>query len=112
MENQENSFETKTEKIPTKQEVLEVIEQYIEGAVFVKELSDEKGLYLLEVAVEGENPGEVIQYEYMRKGRHSNQNSTIVTGIDIVYYRDEVPYDGGGRIAEFDEGTGEWKKLQ
>ncbi len=89
---------------------MEVISRYTENAELVHELSDEKGLYLLEVKTEGKKPGEVIQYEYMRKGRFPNQNEASETSIEVMYYQDGNPI-GGDTIAKFNEATGEWKNF-
>ncbi|MEK7609976.1 MAG: hypothetical protein AAB470_02560 [Patescibacteria group bacterium] len=99
------------ERIPTKEEVLEVIARYIENATFVRELSDEQGLYLLEVKVQGEKTGETIQYEYIRKGKFPNHNESVSTVIHIVYYENEIPV-GGHDVANFDSETGEWKDVK
>lgn len=106
----ENQFEGKAEKIPTREEVLEIIKGFAEQTQFVRELSDDKGLYLLENSMQGKNEGETIQYEYIRKGRFPNHNESSVTSIEVVYYENGIPYDGN-TIATFDEEDGLWKKL-
>lgn len=52
----ENSIEKGPEMIPTKEEVMEIISRFEKNTAFVRELSDEQGLYLLEVQVEGKEP--------------------------------------------------------
>jgi hypothetical protein len=103
----ENLIEKGPERILSKEEVLEVIARYGENAEFVRELSDEQGLYLLEAKIEGKEPGEVIQYEYMRKGRFPNHNEASETALHVVYYQDEIPV-GGDKIAVYNSETGEW----
>jgi len=107
----ENQFERGPEKIPTKAEVMEVIGRYAENATLVRELSDEKGLYLFEARVEGEKSGEAVQYEYMRKGTFPNGNASLSPGIYRVDYEggDAV---GGTNVAAFDEQTGQWKEAE
>jgi hypothetical protein len=103
----ENLIEKGPERILSKEEVLEVIARYGENAELVRELSDEQGLYLLEAKIEGKEPGEVIQYEYMRKGRFPNHNEASETALHVVYYQDEIPV-GGDKVAVYNSETGEW----
>ncbi len=105
-----NPFEKSPERIPNGQDVMELIRTYAENATLVRELSDEQGLYLLEAKVEGDKPGEVIQYEYMRKGRHPNQHHEAKTSICIMHYQGDRAV-GGSTIAVYDSATGEWRKI-
>lgn len=106
----ENSPEKGPERIPTKAEIMEVISHFAENTTPVRELSDEQGLYLLEMKIEGENPGETTQYEYRRKGAFPDGNRSSATVIHIVYYEGEMPVPGGHDVANFDSETGEWKE--
>ena len=90
---------------------MEVISRFAENTTFIRELSDEQGLYLLEVKIEGENPGETIQYEYMRKGRFPDGNQSSGTVIHKVYYENGIPI-GGHDVANYDSETGEWKRVK
>ena len=105
-----NNIEKKSERIFTSEEVLEAISQYAEGFTLSRELSDEKGVYLREVEVKGEKDGEIIEYQYMRKGRHPNHNQSDVTTISRIYYQDGMAISGEP-VAKFDEETGVWKKI-
>jgi hypothetical protein len=105
-----NSSEKKPEVILTSEQILEALSQHAEGFTLSRELSDEKGVYLREIEVVGENEGEVIEYQYMRKGVHPNNNVSDVTTISRIYYQDGVPV-GGDKVATFNEETGEWKTL-
>lgn len=96
------------EKFLTKEEILALIPN-AEGGVVARELSDEEGIYLLDVRFEGEKPGEVTEYSYARKGSWTESKS-VATRIDIAYYEDEVPM-GGKSFARFDEGSKEWKMI-
>jgi hypothetical protein len=96
-------------KIHTKEEVLDFISSFVENPVVSRELSDEKGLYCLEVKIEGKEPGEVIEYEYTRKGRVINDSTAFETEIHTIYYQDDMPITGG-KIAGYNEDTGEWEK--
>lgn len=100
-------FESGPEHIPTSEEVMGIIARFAEKATLVRELSDEQGLYLLEAKIEDDTPGEVTQYEYMRKGQFPNNNSSAETVIHIVYYQDGVPC-GGHDVASFNSETGMW----
>lgn len=103
----ENPIEKGPERILSKEEVMEVISRYAENAEMVRELSDEQGLYLLEVKVPGEKEGETTQYEYMRKGRFPNHNEASETALHKVYYDGEMPV-GGDKVAIYNPETGEW----
>lgn len=63
--------------------------EYIE----VRKLEDEQGLYLYEVKILGDLPGEEIGYEYMRKGQYE-EGSSLSTEIHIVYYENGIPISG------------------
>lgn len=104
-----NPFEKGPERIPTKTEIMEVISHFTENSVLVRELSDEQGPYVLEVKIEGEKPGETIQYEYMRQGRFPDGNRSLGTVIHVVYYEGEIPV-GGHDVANYDSETGQWKE--
>jgi hypothetical protein len=106
-----NSFEKSPERIPTKDEVMEVISRFAENSIVVRELSDEQGLYLLEVKVEGKEPGETTQYEYIRKGRYPDGNMSAATVIHIVYYQNGMPI-GGHNVADYNHETGEWIEVK
>jgi len=103
-----NPFEKGPERIPTKEKVMEAISRLTETSEVVRELSDEQGLYLLEAKVPGDEPGEFVQYEYIRKGRYPDGNESSATAIHIVYYEGEAPV-GGHNVADYDQETGEWK---
>ena len=106
-----NNFEAGPEQIPTREEVVGVIERFAENSIFVRELSDEQGLYLLEVEVGGDKPGETIGYEYIRQGQFSNNVGSTETVIHIVYYEDGVPV-GGHNIANYNSGTRMWEDVK
>ena len=106
----ENQIEKGPERIPTKAEVMEVIARFAENSTLVKELSDGQGLYLLWVKAEGKEPGESLQYEYMRKGRFPNQNEASETTINVVYSQDGKLVSGT-TAAIYRPETGEWKEV-
>lgn len=107
---QPRSIESKEEKILSSQEVLDVLSLFVEGYTLGRELSDERGVYLREVELEGEKVGETIEYQYMRKGNHGKQNASTETAISAIYYDDGIPV-GGKRVAILNEETGEWEKV-
>jgi hypothetical protein len=107
----ESFIEKGPERIPNKEEVMEVIGRHAEGASIVRELSDEQGLYLLEAKVESKEPGETIQYEYMRKGEFADGNKSASSVIHIVYYMDGIPA-GGHSVAEYNPVAGEWEEVK
>ncbi len=107
----ENPIEKGPERILTKEDVMEVIARHAENAILVRELSDEQGLYLLEVKVEGKESDEIIQYQYMRKGRFPNHNEASETAIHAVYYQGETPV-GGDKIAVYKSEMGGWEEVE
>ena len=99
--------EAATEKIRTRHEVLGLMLPYIKNLASVEELdgkvtralSDEKGLYFLELQTDGENPGEINEYQYMRAG--SGVNVADETRIDVVFYVDGMPVSSD-QLVRFD----------
>lgn len=109
MENNIN-FEKGPERVLSKEEVMKELLVYAENGEIVKELSDEKGLYMLYIEIKGEKPGETIQYEYDRKGVYPN-NRLLKTSIELVYYRDGMPI-GGETVTVYDPDTNQWIKAE
>lgn len=98
------------EHIPTSEEVLGVIKEIIGKNAYekIRELSDEKGLYLLEVKTTSKE-GEPIEYGYMRKmskGTHE-EGSITVTEIHVTYFDDNGVPISGHSIAKLVDGK--WK---
>jgi len=112
----ENNIEKGPEGFLTKEEVLKVLSRWVsleadaetEPAKIRRELSDEQGLYLLELEEEGEQPGETVEHMYMRKGEHG-KNATGKTIISVTSYKDGMP-TGGYTLATFDEASRIWTK--
>jgi hypothetical protein len=111
-ESNQNKVERSPERILSSEEILSAISEHVEGFTLGRELSDEKGVYLLEVEVKGEREGEVIEYQYKRKGiyQKGTYNSSPETTISVIYYEDGRPVHGE-KLAVFDEETGVWKRL-
>ena len=89
-------FEIKKEHIPTSEEVLSVISKLTKKERIPdkgRELEDEDGLYLLEIIVPGNLPGEENEYAYMKKGVHP-QGRTSQTCIYVTYCQDGIPISG------------------
>ena len=103
-------FEQSFERIPSKGEVLRVIEEFTKNYTIERELSDEQGMYLLEAKVKDPETVEVTEYLYMRKGKFPNHNESLETGINAIYYDGEMPI-GGDRIA-FLNTQGEWEVVK
>ena len=102
------SIENNIEHIPTKDEVMEVIAQFVENPTFVRELSDEQGIYLLEVKIENKESGESVEYRYTRKGTFPNKIASAETIIHRVYYEGDMPV-GGDNVAEYKSETRKWE---
>lgn len=94
-ENEFGRVETKTEHVPTLEEVHSVLKELVEKAYQeVRRCEDEQGLYLLEIVVPGDLDGESIEYSYMRKGQHK-EGKSVDSEIHVTYYRNGVPVSGG-----------------
>lgn len=99
----------RTEHIPTEEEVHGVLQELIAGPYTEsRKREDKKGLYLLDVTVPGD-PGEVIEYSYMRAGRYPDGSQASDNRIDKTFYRDGVPIGGEGGVAR--QVDGDWKIL-
>src|SRR6187551_1872950 len=95
--------------ILTKEEVLSEMKRHDENAQFSREKSDVSGqLYFIEFTAEGKEPGETIEYIYLRKGAYPDGNQSGETAIQAFYYSDGMPTNLE-KIAVYDEATGEWK---
>lgn len=105
----QNPLEKNPERILSKEEVIITMSRFLENLTVTRELSDDKGLYLLEAQVAGKESGEVIEYQYMRKGAFPNQNREVETSICAYYYQDGVPISGE-TIAVYR--SGEWKDVR
>lgn len=96
------------EHFPTKEEILLEISKYCENPTIKRELSDEKGLYLLETEILGDKPGETTEYIYQRRGEFSNGSKAAETVINLVYLEGGIP-TGGHSVAKYDSETKTWK---
>jgi hypothetical protein len=111
--------ETAAESVPTKEAILSIIQNAFEGVEpsVHREVSDEKGLVLLESRRETA-PGEVTEYRYVRKGMHTvlgadglgRHVGSINNDIRVAYYENDIPV-GGTTYAVYDEQDGTWKIL-
>lgn len=106
-----NKNEMGPERIPTREEVMDIISRTIEGAEnaeVLREISDADGLSLLDLRVLGEGEGETIEVLYTRKGILPNGVPTTITSIDVSYYLNGRIHDGD-TIARLNDATGEWE---
>ncbi len=109
------NIEGPRESFPTKEDVVSLVESIpeIKNPKIIKELIDDKGVYLLEFSAKGNEEGESLLVQYVRK-RSSRVESkddrvgSISTKIDIIYYKDGQIYDGV-EYAEYNEKTGKWR---
>ena len=109
-----NPFEKGPERTPTREEILSIIGHYLaspEKATVTQELSDEQGIYMLEVKVEGPEPGESTEFRYTRKGEFPNQIASAETIIQAIYYQDDIPV-GGENIASYTPETVGWEEIK
>ena len=113
--------ETKKEHVPSEEEVTEIFERLINGHTGLDQmkqrleeiesgpkyketrlLKDEKGVYLWDVEVEGEKPGETTEYSYQREGNFKEGSANMST-IQATFYENGVPV-GGKTVADFVDG--------
>ena len=110
----EHQIEKGPERIPTKEEVMEIITrcvEYPEKLTTLREISDEKGSALLDLRIEGKESGETSEYLYTRAGRLPNGAMTLQTSIDVSYYQDgEIV--SGDRISIYNSQTGQWEAVK
>jgi len=101
-------FEDHSERIPSKEEVLDVLDVLAKGEKFdhVRERFDDKGLYLLEIKIDDPKTGESIHFEYRRKGKYP-EGATASTVVNIEFYSDGQ-YVNGHNVADLDPKTGMW----
>ena len=103
-ENRPNSFEERSEHIPTPEEILGILKAVIRGEFTeVGRYEDEKGVYRLDVHVPGEAEGEIDEYIYTRSGRYP-QSQSAETDISVVHYQDGVALTGTA-VAKFVDGN-------
>ena len=108
MEKGPNSFETKSERIPTYKEIHSMFKELTKGEYNeVRGLEDGQGVCILEVVVPEERKGERTQYEYMRAGQYG-KNASLTTEIHKVYYENGEAV-GGELVAKFV--NGKWGKV-
>lgn len=87
-------FEKNRDHTPTPEEVHSVFRELVGGDYKLgRMLGDDRGLYLLEITVPGEAPGETIEYAYMRTG-HYKEGGIISTEIHVTYYINGEPISG------------------
>jgi hypothetical protein len=108
METRSHFSEQEPLMIPSAEQIrTEIKELTGKECVETRILEDEKGVYLMEFEVDGENPGETIQYEYMRKGKYQ-QGAITETEMHVVYCQDKMPVSGTSAARLVD---GEWVTL-
>ncbi len=107
----ENQIERGPERIPTKEEVMELISRGVESPErfqTLREIYDEQGLKLLDLRIEGKEQGETIEFLYTRKGMLPNNVPTGSTSIEVSYYQDGN-FTGAKQVAIFNYENGEWE---
>lgn len=83
------------ERIPTPEEVASAFEKLIDKREYteIRKCEDEQGVYLYEVKIHGDLPGEEIEYAYMRKGEYK-EGSTSGMEINVTYYENGMAVSG------------------
>ncbi len=107
-----NRGETGPEHIPSREEILAKIGTRCERPEVLRERTDSKGIFLLEVCSAGEDPKEATIYVYQRKKssadrENPNNDVGIMTTLGAYYYHDGECCSGD-TIANYDSETNEW----
>jgi hypothetical protein len=100
------------ERILSQSEILSTLREYIDQFdlhTLGRELSDEQGIYLLEINIADPETGKISEYAYHRKGAFGKHIHSQ-TDISVTYYDADGMLNGGKDIANYDETTGDWKK--
>lgn len=88
------------------------IEKHGEDYTVRRELKAAGETYLLELEIEGEKPGETIEYSYQRKGSFpkadGSYHAALATRIDVTVFEDGMPV-AGKSVALFNEEKQEWQ---
>ena len=102
-EHNPNELEQAPEHIPSAEEVGELFAQLLLGEAYTetKRLEDERGLYRLDVTLEGGG----AEYSYMRKSDHPGAGWSADTVINVILYnKDGMPISGSS-VAKCDNGN-------
>jgi len=103
-----NIIEEGPEHIPTQEEVREIFDQLIGEKEYkeVRKLEDEKGLYLWDIVISGEDGS--AEYSYMRKGQHPEGKAKI-NAVHVAFYDKEGMPESGRSVARYIDGEWELK---
>ncbi|MFA5791437.1 MAG: hypothetical protein WC884_00145 [Candidatus Paceibacterota bacterium] len=99
--------EKSPDHILSREEVIEVLSRYAERGVITRELSNEDGIYLLEMTTEGPQVGETTEFTYRRMGTYPNKIQSPETLIEAAYYQDGFPISAD-TLATYNPQTGTW----
>ena len=100
---------TPAPRIFTREEILSEITHHCKNFTVKRELSNEDGIYLLEVEEKGHAPGDDVEYIYQREGVFPNKNESS-TLIHVIYSKGGVPVSGYN-VSEYDPKTREWVRI-
>ena len=91
------------EKVISEWGVLDEFDEIIGGNYeIVKSCENENGIYILEVRTTDES-GDIVQYNYIRKGSYPEGSSTD-TVIDVIFFMGDIPV-GGHPVKKYKEGV-------
>lgn len=87
-------FENQGEKIPTKEDILNIIQEHFEGLEYEvsRELSDDGGVYLLEIITKVDSDGYTREYTYSRKSLKTGEE--LEPKVYVAYMEDDIPVGG------------------
>lgn len=96
-----NNSIKETEHISTLEEIKDIFEKLLQGQKYkiVRKISDEKGLYLLDIKVQKKN--EYNEYSYMREGRYQEGQASN-TAIHVTFFNCSGVPTGGHSVAKFE----------
>jgi len=101
--------EKAAESAPSREHILAQMGTYCENpdTKIGREMSDESGLYFMEIE-DKDASGDLVIYEYKRAGTFANQNQGIMTTIQAVYFKGDMPV-GGDSLANYNPETGKFE---
>jgi len=104
-----NTQENSAEYIPTREEILRELTAHCEKFEVKRELSDDQGIYLLEVEKEGGTEKESVLYAYQRKGAFPTGSQSLATVVHVAYFEGDMPVRGD-IVSEYNPQTKTWEK--
>lgn len=105
------TFESRSERFPTEEEILSIFEELVEGKEFVelRKKEDADGVYLWEIKLNESDPdGGSAEYSYGRAGQYP-ENKSLETAVHVTFFDDDGYPVGGHSVAKYS--SGRWVRM-